>query len=291
MEPLTELIRDRSAHFSKGQKRIAEYITSNPEEAAFLTAAKLGEKAEVSESTVVRFAFALGFDGYPSMQDALRDLIRNRLTSVQRIRMAGELTRDDIVRHVLTEDIANIRTTLESIDMRSFEQAISMLLAARRIYVIGVRSSAPLALFLSYYLDYVCEDVTYLNGGIQDFYQRMSRLGEDDLCIGISFPRYSSRTLDAMRFAQKNGAKTIVITDTADSPFRDYADCTVCAHSSMAGYADSLVAPLSVLNAIIMAVGQARKDEAYGHLNRLEEIWREEGIYMMDDHNAKERER
>lgn len=290
MEALTELIHSRYTHFSKGQKRIAEYIISNPEEAAFLTAAKLGEKAEVSESTVVRFAFALGFDGYPSMQDALRDLIRNRLTSVQRIRMAGELTREDIVRHVLSEDIGNIRMTLESIDMQSFDQAIAMLLNAHRIYVVGVRSSAPLALFLSYYLDYVCEDVTFLNGGIQDFYERMTRLREDDLCIGISFPRYSTRTLDAMRFARKNGAKTLIITDTKDSPFRDYADCTVCAHSSMAGYADSLVAPLSVLNAFIMAVGQARKDEAYGHLNRLEEIWREEGIYMMDNPLSKERE-
>lgn len=288
MESLTELIYGSYAHFSKGQKRIADYITSNLEDAAFLTAAKLGEKALVSESTVVRFAFALGFDGYPSMQDALRDLIRNRLTSVQRIRMAGEMTRDDIVKRVLSEDITNIRLTLESVDMQSFDKSISMLLAARRIYVVGVRSSAPLAHFLSYYLDYVCEDVIFLNGGIQDFYERMSRLVEDDLCIGISFPRYSTRTLDAMRFAKKNGAKTLVITDSPDSPFREYADCTLCAHSSMAGYADSLVAPLSVINAIIVAVGQARKDEAYGHLSRLEEIWREEGIYMMENPAAKE---
>ena len=282
MDALTDLIQQKYGRFSKGQKRIADYVLSNPEDAAFLTAAKLGEKTSVSESTVVRFAFALGYDGYPSMQDALRDLIRNRLTSVQRIRMAGELNRDDIVKHVLTEDINNIRLTLESLRATSFNEAISMILAARRIYVVGVRSSAPLARFLSYYLDYVCDGVTYLNGGVQDFYEHMARLSEEDLCVGISFPRYSTRTLDAMRFAKKNGAKTLIITDTEDSPFRDYADCTVCAHSSMAGYADSLVAPLSLINAVIMAVGQARKDEAYGHLNRLEEIWREEGIYMLD---------
>ena len=284
MGGLLDTIAENYQQFSKGQKRIAEYIMHSYDDAAFMTAARLGETVGVSESTVVRFAYAIGLDGYPALQEELQELIRHRLTSVQRIRLAASIPQNDILRRVLTDDINNIRATIDMIDNESFRCAIDAVLGARRIYVLGIRSAMSLAQFMTYYLDYVCDNVMFVNGAVQDIYERMVRLGPEDVCIGISFPRYSVRTIDAMRYAKSRGATVIALTDVPNSPSTRYADYVLCARSNMASFADSLVAPLSLINAIIVAIGLARKDEAYYHLSQLEKIWSEEGVYMTDPH-------
>lgn len=282
MEGLLKTIEDNRSLFSKGQKRIADYIVHSYDEAAFMTAAKLGDTVGVSESTVVRFAYSLGLDGYPALQEALQELIRHRLTSVQRIRLAASIPQDEMLRTVLTSDMNNIRATIEMIDNDSFRGAINAILHARRIYVLGIRSAMSLAQFLTYYLDFVCDNVMFVNGAVQDIYERMVRLGPEDVCFGISFPRYSVRTIDAMRYAKAQGATVISLTDLPTSPSAAFADFTLCARSDMASFADSLVAPLSLINAIIAAIGLARQDEAYQHLTQLEQIWSAEGVYMTD---------
>lgn len=284
MGGLLDTIADNYQQFSKGQKRIAEYIMHSYDDAALMTAARLGETVGVSESTVVRFAYAIGLDGYPALQEELQELIRHRLTSVQRIRLAASIPQDDILRRVLTDDINNIRATIDMIDNESFRCAIEAVLGARRIYVLGIRSAMSLAQFMTYYLDYVCDNVMFVNGAVQDIYERMVRLGPEDVCIGISFPRYSVRTIDAMRYAKMRGATVISLTDVPNSPSTRYADYVLCARSNMASFADSLVAPLSLINAIIVAIGLARRDEASYHLSQLEKIWSEEGVYMTDPH-------
>jgi len=282
MEGLMKCIEEHRPEFSKGQKRIADYILRSYDEAAFMTAAKLGETVGVSESTVVRFAYSLGLDGYPALQEALQELIRHRLTSVQRIRLAATIPQDEMLRKVLTSDMNNIRATIDMIDNETFRNAIDAILGARRIYVLGVRSSLALAQFLSYYLDFVCDNVVFINGAVQDTFERMVRLGPEDVCFGISFPRYSVRAVEAMRYAKKQGATVISLTDLPTSPSAEFADYVLCARSDMASFADSLVAPLSLVNAIISAVGLARQEQAYQHLDRLEQIWSAEGVYLTD---------
>lgn len=285
MEGLMKCIEDHRPEFSKGQKRIADYILRSYDEAAFMTAAKLGDTVGVSESTVVRFAYSLGLDGYPALQEALQEMIRHRLTSVQRIRLAATIPQDEMLRKVLTSDMNNIRATIDMIDNDTFKNAIEAILGARRIYVLGVRSSLALAQFLSYYLDFVCDNVVFINGAVQDTFERMVRLGPEDVCFGISFPRYSVRAVEAMRYAKKQGATVISLTDLPTSPSAEFADYVLCARSDMASFADSLVAPLSLINAIISAVGLARQEQAYQHLDRLEQIWSAEGVYLTETHD------
>lgn len=282
MNNLMQKIEDAYASFSKGQKRIADYITNRYDDAAFMTAAKLGSAAGVSESTVVRFAYSLGFDGYPAMQDELQELIRRRLTSVQRIRLAEGIKPDDLPRQVLTADINNIRATIDMIDVAAFSGAINAILAAERVYVLGVGSAAPLAQFLATYLGYICDDVVYVGGSEQDIYERLLRISGGDLCIGITFPRYSSRTVQGMRYAKEHGAKLVALTDLAASPVAELSDYTLLARSSMASFADSLTAPLSLINAILVSIGLRRKDETYQHLMQLEKIWSREGVYVKE---------
>jgi len=284
MEGLMKCIEEHRPEFSKGQKRIADYILRSYDEAAFMTAAKLGDTVGVSESTVVRFAYSLGLDGYPALQEALQEMIRNRLTSVQRIRLAATIPQDEMLRKVLSSDMNNIRATIDMIDNDTFRHAIDAILGARRIYVLGVRSSLALAQFLSYYLDFVCDNVVFINGAVQDTFERMVRLGPEDVCFGISFPRYSVRAVEAMRYAKKQGATVISLTDLPTSPSAEFADYVLCARSDMASFADSLVAPLSLINAIISAVGLARQEQAYQHLDRLEQIWSAEGVYLTETH-------
>ena len=280
MDTLLQTIEAHYPKFSKGQRRIAGFLVDSFDEAAFMTAAKLGEKVGVSESTVVRFAYTLGLDGYPALQDALQEMLRHRLTSVQRIRLAANIPQQAVPRTVLTSDMNNIRATIDMIDNAGFDGAIEALLNARRIYVLGVRSAMALAQFFAYYLDYVCNDVVFVNGAVQDLHERMLRVGPEDVCFGISFPRYSARTVEAMKYAGSRGATLIALTDQTTSPLAAVSNITLCARSDMASFADSLVAPLSLLNAIIVAIGLKRKDEAYRHLSQLEEIWHEEGVYL-----------
>ena len=240
---------------SKGQKRLADYVCQNYDKAVFLTAARLGEIVGVSESTVVRFATQLGYKGYPGFQKALEELVRNKLNSIQRMEVTyGRISQSEILETVLQSDIEKIKLTLAAIDHKAFNLAIDTILNARKIYVIGIRSCAPLASFLTFYLNLVCEDVTAVNtNSSSEIFEQLIRIGEEDVIIGISFPRYSMRTLKALEFASNRKAKVITLTDSIHSPMNLYSSCNLIARSDMASIVDSLVAPLSVVNALIVA--------------------------------------
>ena len=265
---------------SKGQKQLANYIMENYDRAAFITASKMGRIVGVSESTVVRFAYALGYDGYPELQKSLQELIRNKLTSVQRIQLTSDLKQDDVLKSVLKADMANIRATIDSIDNAAFNSSIDALLNAEKVYIVGVRSAAPLAQFRSYYLNFVLDNVITVNMIVSDAYESMVRISANDVCIGISFPRYSRRTIEALTFAKSRGAKLIAITDSAFSPLAELADHALIARSDMASFADSLAAPLSLINAIIVATSLQRKDEVYERFSQLEGIWGRQNVYV-----------
>jgi len=282
MDSIIGRIQEAYGKFSKGQKRIADYIVNSYDDAAFMTAAKLGEATGVSESTVVRFAYSLGYSGYPEMQNALQELIRHRLTSAQRIRLVEGIEQDDVPRQVLTADINNIRATIDMIDSEVFAKTVAELLAAERIYVLGAGSAAPLAQFFANYLGYICDDVLLVGGSEQEVYERMLRISSGDVCIGITFPRYSARTVQGMRYAKEHGAKLIAISDLANSPAAKISDYVLLARSDMASFADSLTAPLSLINAILVSVAIKRKDETYRHLMQLERIWSREGVYISE---------
>lgn len=265
---------------SKGQKQLAAYITENYDRAAFITASKMGRIVGVSESTVVRFAYALGYDGYPELQKSLQELIRNKLTSVQRIQLTGDLQPNDVLRSVLKADVSNIRATIDTIDNASFNAAINALLEAKRIYIVGLMSAAPLAQFLAYYLGFVFDNITVASSTMGNIYEDIFRIGENDVCIGISFPRYSNRTIDALDFAKSKGATIIAITDSVSSPIAEKAEHALIARSDMAGFADSLVAPLSLINAIIVACSLRCRDQVSSTLSQLEGIWGSHGVYV-----------
>ena len=264
---------------SKGQKQLAAYITENYDRAAFITASKMGRIVGVSESTVVRFAYALGYDGYPELQKSLQELIRNKLTSVQRIQLTGDLQPNDVLRSVLKSDVSNIRATIDSIDNASFNAAINALLEAKKVYIVGLMSAAPLAQFLAYYLGFVMDNVVMVSGAMGNIYEDLFRISED-VCIGISFPRYSNRTIDALDFARGKDATIIAITDSVSSPIAEKAEHALIARSDMAGFADSLVAPLSLINAIIVACSLRRREQVSNTLSQLEGIWGSHGVYV-----------
>lgn len=265
---------------SKGQKQLAAYITENYDRAAFITASKMGRIVGVSESTVVRFAYALGYDGYPELQKSLQELIRNKLTSVQRIQLTGDLQPNDVLRSVLKSDVSNIRATIDSIDNASFNAAINALLEAKKVYIVGLMSAAPLAQFLAYYLGFVMDNVVMVSGAMGNIYEDLFRISSEDVCIGISFPRYSNRTIDALDFARGKGATIIAITDSVSSPIAEKAEHALIARSDMAGFADSLVAPLSLINAIIVACSLRRREQVSNTLSQLEGIWGSQGVYV-----------
>ena len=271
---------------SKGQKQLANYIMENYDRAAFITASKMGRIVGVSESTVVRFAYALGYDGYPELQKSLQELIRNKLTSVQRIQLTSDLKQDDVLKSVLKADMANIRATIDSIDNTAFNASIEALLKAEKVYIVGVRSAAPLAQFLSYYLNFVLDNVISVNMVVSDVYESMMRIGEKDACIGISFPRYSRRTIEALTFAKGRGAAIVAITDSGSSPLAEIADHALIARSDMASFADSLTAPLSLINAIIVAASLRRKDEVYERFSQLEGIWGRQNVYLTKENES-----
>ena len=265
---------------SKGQKQLAAYITENYDRAAFITASKMGRIVGVSESTVVRFAYALGSDGSPELQKSLQELIRNKLTSVQRIQLTGDLQPNDVLRSVLKSDVSNIRATIDSIDNASFNAAINALLEAKKVYIVGLMSAAPLAQFLAYYLGFVMDNVVMVSGAMGNIYEDLFRISSEDVCIGISFPRYSNRTIDALDFARGKGATIIAITDSVSSPIAEKAEHALIARSDMAGFADSLVAPLSLINAIIVACSLRRREQVSDTLSQLEGIWGSHGVYV-----------
>ena len=265
---------------SKGQKQLAAYITENYDRAAFITASKMGRIVGVSESTVVRFAYALGYDGYPELQKSLQELIRNKLTSVQRIQLTGDLQPNDVLRSVLKSDVSNIRATIDLIDNASFNAAINALLEAKKVYIVGLMSAAPLAQFLAYYLGFVMDNVVMVSGAMGNIYEDLFRISSEDVCIGISFPRYSNRTIDALDFARGKDATIIAITDSVSSPIAEKAEHALIARGDMAGFADSLVAPLSLINAIIVACSLRRREQVSNTLSQLEGIWGSHGVYV-----------
>lgn len=280
-------IEEKYRDLSKGQKRVAEYVLDNYDKAVFLTAARLGEVVGVSESTVVRFATQLGYKGYPEFQKALEELVRNRLNSIQRMKVTyGRISQSQILETVLQSDIEKIKQTLNGIDHSAFNQAIDTILNARKIYVLGIRSCAPLAAFMSFYLNLLCDNVIVVNtNSSSEIFEQLIRIGEEDVIIGISFPRYSQRTLKALEFASKRKAKIITLTDSVHSPINIYSSCNLIARSDMASIVDSLVAPLSVVNALIVALCMKKQEEVIGTLETLEQIWGEYQVYSGDELN------
>lgn len=272
---------------SKGQKLLATYITDNYDKAVFLTAAKMGEIVGVSESTVVRFATHLGYKGYPEFQKALEELVRNKLNSIQRMEVTyGRISQSKILETVLQSDADKIKSTLEKIDQNAFEMAVNTILDAKNIYIVGIRSCAPLASFLAFYFNLMFDNVRLLHtSSSSELFEQMVRIGKDDAIIGISFPRYSMRTLKALEFANNRNAKVITITDSVHSPMNLYSSCNLIADSDMASIVDSLVAPLSVINALIVALCMKKQKEVASTLTMLEDIWDEYQVYENDEIN------
>ena len=285
---ILSLISSKMNTFSKGQKLIANYILSSYDKAAFMTASKLGEYVGVSESTVVRFASTLGYAGYPQLQKALQELIRHRLTASQRFEMTGDMDQAQVLSKVLKADMQNIRSTIDELDVSVFENTVDLLLRARTIYVMGLRASAPLAQFMAHYLSFIFSNVTLVTSGVSDVFEQLSRIGEDDVLIGISFPRYSSRTIEAMEYARRHGAQLVAITDGPLSPLHAQADLCLTAKSDMASFVDSLVAPMSLINALIVALGQRRRTQVAAYFEEMENIWDEYHVYLGKDKQAHE---
>ncbi|MBR4071508.1 MAG: MurR/RpiR family transcriptional regulator [Clostridia bacterium] len=278
---LSEIISAASPDFSKGQRRIVDYITEHPEEAAYMTAAQLGRVAGVSESTVVRFALELGFSGYPEFHRAMQESLQKNLTSVQRVRVSNDRLPDEkLLDAVLERDIAQIRATLETVDRGAFDAAVDAIVSAGKIYIIGMRSSFALAEFLEYYLSLIFPNVQLVrNAGGSEIFEQMMNVGEGDTIVAISFPRYSSRIVNAVDFACRSGAKVVAITDSMSSPIAKPAYAALCVKSNMASFADSLVAPLSIINALIAAISKKKNDEISSALARLERVWDEYHVY------------
>lgn len=283
-QDLMRTIQMKFPRLSKGQKLIAEYILKHYDKAAFMTAAKLGISVGVSESTVVRFANELGFSGYPKLQKALQELIKTRLTTVQRIELSNDyVSEESALKGVLKSDMENIRSTLEKINNRTFEEVVNNIFKAKKIYIIGLRSSTAIAEFLGFYLNLILDNVKVVGYGISDIFEQILNVSEDDLVIGIGFPRYASRTIEALNFAHNRGTKVVAITDSLLSPLASKADYTLIAQSNMASFVDSLVAPLSVINALIIAVGLREKEKISKTFNDLENIWEEYQVYSYVD--------
>ncbi len=289
MNDLINKIQSELPGFSKGQKQIARYILEHYDKAAFMTASRLGMTVGVSESTVVRFATELGYDGYPHLQRALQEMIRNKLTSVQRMEVSSDrMGGRDVLQTVLHADMDMIRQTLDELDRDAFQGAVDALIGAKRIYILGVRSSSALSNFLGFYFNLLFENVRLVHtNSVSEIFEQMLRIGPGDVVFGVSFPRYSKRTLSAMQYARDRGARVIALTDSRLSPLARVADHLLLARSDMASFVDSLVAPLSVVNALIAAVGMSRRDEIEQTFNKLERIWEEYDVYekLEDDTN------
>lgn len=284
---LTSRINECYGSLSKGQKILATYITDNYDKAVFLTAAKMGQVVGVSESTVVRFATHLGYKGYPEFQKDLEEMVRNKLNSIQRMEVTyGRISQSHILETVLQSDQEKIKDTLEHIDEHAFELAVDTIIKAKHIYIVGIRSCAPLAAFMAFYFNLMFENVTLLQtNNSSELFEQMVRISKDDVIIGISFPRYSMRTLKAMEFANNRNAKVITLTDSVHSPMNLYSSCNLIARSDMASIVDSLVAPLSVINALIVALCMKKQGEVAKTLETLEDIWNEYQVYENDEIN------
>ncbi|MCI8805184.1 MAG: MurR/RpiR family transcriptional regulator [Clostridiales bacterium] len=280
---LLNTIQQKVPELSKGQKRIAKFLIEDYDKAIYLTASKLGEVTGVSESTVVRFAIELGFDGYPKLQRALVDLVKTKLTASQRIQVSSDrMERSDksILKAILESDSERIHRTLNEIDENVFKKCVNEIISAKKVYVFGGRSSFSLASFLHFYLNLMLNDVILINSyASTEIFEQIYKMDNDDLFIGISFPRYSQRTIRAMEYAGKRGASTIAITDSKVSPLIKYSDLSLTARSDMVSFVDSLVAPMSVINALLVGISVSKKDDLIKNLDNLERIWNEYQVY------------
>lgn len=281
MNDILTRIEEDFKSFSKGQKLIARFIIDHYDKAAFMKASKLGEAVSMSESTVVRFATELGYEGYPELQKALQEMVKNKLTAVQRMEIeSSRLEKKDVLKTVLNSDVEKIRSTLEGLDKDVFDKVVDAILNARRIYILGVRSSASIAGFLGFYFNLLFDDVRLIHTtSTNEIFEQILKINKDDVAIGISFPRYSRQTVKAMEYAKDKGVKVIALTDTHLSPLSHIADYTLYAKSDMASFVDSLVAPLSVINALIVAIGMKKQDEISKTFEDLENIWDEYQVY------------
>lgn len=273
-------IQSQYTRFSKGQKLIAQYILKNYDKVAFMTACKLGEMVGVSESTVVRFANALGYSGYPKLQDALQELIKNKLTTVQRVDMIKEFNDDSaILKKIVKSDIDNIKDTLDEIDEKAFEEAANRILKAKRIYIVGMRSSFTIAQYLGFYLGIILDSVHVIRTDMGDAFEQVVKINEDDVLIAVSFPRYSKKSYQIVSYAKEKGAHIVSLTDSPFAPVASFTDNLLLVKSNMASFVDSLVPALSIANALIVSVGMKEKEDIKQHFDDLEAIWEKYSVY------------
>ncbi len=280
-EDVLTRIQEKYKGLSKGQKRLADYITDHYDKAVYLTASRMGKTVGVSESTVVRFANELGYEGYPELMHSLEELVKNRLTSVQRMEVtSGRIRKEHLLQTVIHSDIENLKETLEGVDEGQFLEIVERLKKARRVYILGVRSCSALADFIGFYLNFILDDVRLIHtNSVSETFEQMLGVGQDDVFIGISFPRYSRRTARVMEFAKTRGCACIAITDSEMSPLLDFADNCLMCRSNMISFADSLVAPLSVINALIVALSYEKQADIKSSLSDLEAIWMKYDVY------------
>jgi len=277
--------------YSKGQKRIARYILDHYDKAAYLTAGALGREVSVSESTVVRFAFSLGYNGYPHLQRHLQEIIKNKLNNVQRLGLMEGLPPEKVIDTALRMEIANLKVTREDLDIGTFMQAVHLIAEAKTVYIIGFRSSAPLAQFFAHYLGFILESPHLISRDVSDVYSQLIHTGPKDVVVGLGFPRYSNQTVKALRFARERGARIVSITDTVVSPLYELSDHCILARSEMNSFVDSLVAPLSIINSLIIMVGLEKKEMLAENFRIMEEAWSADDVYayepsIVGDENA-----
>lgn len=281
---LIKVIQNNFNTLSKGQKLIAKFIMDDYDKAAFMTAATLGETVGVSESTVVRFANTLGYNGYRDLQKELQELIKNKLTTVQRISLSSDfIDYENTLKQVIKKDMANIEKTINEIDYVEFEKAIEMTLKAKNVFILGLRSSSFLAGYLGFYLNFLLDNVKIITAGPNDVFEQLLKADSEDLIIGISYPRYSKRTLEALSYGKDKGCKIIGITDSLISPAAQYTDVTLVASSNMLSFVDSLVAPMSLINAFIISIGMEKKEDITSYFQDLENIWEKHDVYKTNN--------
>ena len=282
-DDILKIIQSKKNTMSKGHKAIATFIIDHYDAAAYITASKLGETVGVSESTVVRFACALGYDGYPELQKHLLELIKTRLTNAQRLGLGAHMSEEDIVRSSLRTDITSLRHVKEVLDYDIVQHVADSILSANHVYIMGLRSSAPLAQFFWYYLNYIVDNATLVMANIGDIFGQLMHAGRGDVVVSISFPHYTLHTVDGAAFARKNGAKIISITDSAQSPLAQVSDECLYINTDMNLFVDTLVAPLSVINALVLLIGMRKKDGLKQNFEMLEDLWREHEVYTGKD--------
>lgn len=278
-QPIMNQLNLSGNRLSKGHRKIAAFIEENYDKVVFMTAARLGEVVAISESTVVRFANACGFEGYPQMQRALKEIVRHRLTPAQRLSISTNLSPEELPVEVLKTDMQNIRATIDQMDRAVFAQVVETISNAGTIYLLGLRSAAPLSEFFGYYLRYIFDDVRVISSTVNDTFETIARIKPEDIMIAISFPRYSNRTLECMQFAKSRGVKVIGITDGPLSPLHDVAHLCLDARTDMASFADSMAAPMSLINALIAALGSHKRDTLNNNFSQMESVWDAYRVY------------